>query len=122
MPVNPNLCVGNPEQIKMEQPSETIHALPDEQEQRGRRLLALAPIQGSMAALVVVLSILNLIRSVIDTLHQPLPGIAIFFVILGVALCGVRLGYEVYRQAVRTAVETICGAQASALIRLNANL
>jgi hypothetical protein len=106
----------------VEQPYETIHALLDEQEQRGRKLLAFAPIQGSMAGLVVVLSILNLIRSVLDTLHQPLPGIGIFFVVLGIALCSARLGYEVYRQEVRTAVETICGAQASALIRLNANL
>ncbi|HYL93089.1 MAG TPA: hypothetical protein VEW69_08015 [Alphaproteobacteria bacterium] len=106
----------------MEQAYETIHTQLDKQEQRGRRLLAFAPIQGSLAALVLVLSILNLIKSVLNTLHQPLPAIGFVFAAFIAALCSGRLGYGVYREAVTTAVQIICGAQASALIRLNAKL
>ena len=105
----------------MVQPFETIHGLLDNEEQRARRLLALAPIQAGLAALVLTLSMLNLFTSVLDTLHEPLPGIG-YLIILSAALCGGRLGYGVYREAERTAAQIICGAQASALIRLNARL
>src|SRR5690242_3398587 len=104
----------------MEPPNQTVHALLEDREQNGYRLLAFAAIRGSMAGLVLILSILNLLKAVLDTLHQRLPGITFIGVTLCIAVCGFRLGCGVYREAVRTAVEVIFGAQASALVRLNA--
>jgi hypothetical protein len=106
----------------VELPYQTIHALLAQQEQGGRRLLAFAATRGSMAGLVLVLSMLNLVRAVLDTLHQRLPGLGFMCVILCVALCGARLAYGVYREGVRTAVEVICGARVSALVRLNSRM
>jgi hypothetical protein len=73
--------------------------------QNGHRLLTFGAIRGGMAGLVLILSILNLLKAVLDTLHQRLPGIGLICVILCVVACGVQLGYSVYREAVRTAVE-----------------
>lgn len=106
----------------MELPHQTIHALLAAQEQGGRRLLALAATRGGMAGLVLVLSILSLVGAVLDTLHQRLPGMGYMLLILGVALCSARLAYGVYREGVRTAVEIICAARASALVRLNSRM
>jgi hypothetical protein len=114
----PLICVIDVS-TKAELPDQTIHALLTEQEQGGRRLLAFAASRGSLAGLVLILSILNLASAVLDTLHQRLPGLGFMCVILCIALCGARFGYGVYREAVRTAVEMICGARASALVRLN---
>jgi hypothetical protein len=106
----------------VELPHQTIHALLAEQEQGGRRLLAFAATRGSMAGLLLILSILNLVRAALDTLHHRLPGLAFMCLILCVALCGARLAYSVYREGVRTAVEIICGARAAALVRLNSRM
>lgn len=106
----------------MELPYQTIHALLAAQEQGGRRLLAFAATRGSMAWLVLILSILDLVGAVLDTLHQRLPGSGYMLVIFVVALCSARLAYGVYREAVRTAVEMICAARASALVRLNSRM
>ena len=72
-----------------------------------------------MAGIVLILSILDLVGAVLDTLHQRLPGIGYVLLIIGVALCSARLAYGVYREGVKTAVEIICAARASALVRLN---
>ena len=106
----------------MELPYQTIHALLTAQEQGGRRLLAFAATRGGMAGLVLILSILDLVGAVLDTLHQQLPGIGYIMLILGVTLCSVRLAYSVYRESVKTAVEIICAARASALVRLNSRM
>ena len=103
----------------MELPYQTIHALLAAQEQGGRRLLAFAATRGGIAGLVLILSILNLVGAVLDTLHQHLPGIVYMFLVTGVVLCSARLAYGVYREGVRTAVEMICAARAAALVRLN---
>jgi hypothetical protein len=103
----------------VELPYQTIHALLAAQEQGGRRLLALAAARGGMAGLVLILSILNLVGAVLDALHQRLPGSGYMLLILGAALCSARLAYGVYREGVKTAVEIICAARASALVRLN---
>lgn len=103
----------------MELPYQTIHALLATQEQGGRRLLAFAAARGSIAGLVLILSLLDLAGAVLETLHQRLPGIGYILLIFGVALCSARLAYGVYREGVKTAVEIICAARASALVRLN---
>ena len=103
----------------MELPYQTIHALLAAQEQGGRRLLALAAARGSIAGLVLILSVLDLAGAMLETFHQRLPGIGYMLLIFAVALCSARLAYGVYREGVRTAVEIICAARASALVRLN---
>jgi hypothetical protein len=106
----------------VELPYQTINALLAAQEQGGRRLLAFAATRGSMAGLVLILSILDLAGAVLDTLHQRLPGIGYMLLIFAVTLCSARLAYGVYREGVRTAVEIICAARASALVRLNSRM
>lgn len=117
LPQTVNLLEGTNANVEL--PYHAIHSLLAAQEQGGRRLLAFAAARGSMAGLVLVLSILNLVGAVLDTLHQRLPGIGYLVLVCGVALCSARLAYGVYREGVKSAVEIICAARASALVRLN---